>query len=141
MGKAFEKQIKTIEDQGEKQVETLKDLRLNEIEGESSNKSTGKDIHNKILEERMDEILKTGKEINYNNLVDDFKLSNRKINFTVFMGPVYTYEQLKKGEKTLQQVDEEQKDFKKDLNEIKSRNPEHKSEKQVYVIKKRLKSL
>ena len=30
LGKAFEKQIKTIEDQGQKQVEALKDLRLKE---------------------------------------------------------------------------------------------------------------
>ena len=37
--------------------------------------------------------------------------------------------------KTLQQVEEEQKHFKKDLNEIKSGNPKHKSEKQLYQIK------
>ena len=37
--------------------------------------------------------------------------------------------------KTLQQVEEEQKHFKKDLNEIKSGNPKHKSEKQLYKIK------
>ena len=30
LGKAFEKQTKTIEDQGEKQVESLKDLKLKE---------------------------------------------------------------------------------------------------------------
>ena len=32
MGKAFEKQIKTIEDQGQKQVDTLKDLKPREIQ-------------------------------------------------------------------------------------------------------------
>ena len=31
---------------------------------------------------------------------------------------MYTYDQLKNGETTLQQVEEEQKDFKKHLNEI-----------------------
>ena len=30
MGKAFEKQIKTIEDQGEKQIDALKDLKPKE---------------------------------------------------------------------------------------------------------------
>ena len=43
LGKAFEKQIKTIEDRGEKQVEALKDLKPKEqikaIEGESINQS------------------------------------------------------------------------------------------------------
>ena len=46
LGKAFEKQIKTIEDQGEKQVEALKDLKQKEqtkaIEGESSSQSKAK---------------------------------------------------------------------------------------------------
>ena len=41
LGKAFEKQIKTIKDQGVKQVDTLKDLKLKEqikpIEGKSNN--------------------------------------------------------------------------------------------------------
>ena len=44
---------------------------------------------------------------------------------------MYTYNKLKNGEKTLQQVEEDQKHFKKDLNEIKSGNPKHKSEKQL----------
>ena len=46
-----------------------------------------------------------------------------------------TYNQLKNGDKTLEQIEEEQKHFKKDLNEIKSGNPKHKSEKQLYTIK------
>ena len=40
LGKAFEKQIKTIEDQGQKQVEALKDLKTKEqkaTEGKSNN--------------------------------------------------------------------------------------------------------
>ena len=59
----MEKQTKTIEDQGEKQVQTLKDLRLKEIEGKSSNKSIGEDIYKKLLEERMDEILDMSKKM------------------------------------------------------------------------------
>ena len=43
MGKAFEKQIKTIEDQGEKQVKALEDLKPKEqtkpIEDKSNNQS------------------------------------------------------------------------------------------------------
>ena len=31
LGKAFEKQVKTIEDQGEKQIEALKNLKIKEI--------------------------------------------------------------------------------------------------------------
>ena len=43
MGIAFKKQIKTIEDQGQKQVDALKDLKLKEeiksIKDKSNNKS------------------------------------------------------------------------------------------------------
>ena len=37
--------------------------------------------------------------------------------------------------KTLQQLEEDQKKFKSELNEITSGNPKHKSEKQSYTIK------
>ena len=39
---------------------------------------------------------------------------------------MYTYNQLKNGEKTLQQVKEEQKYFKEDLSKITLGNPKHK---------------
>ena len=60
MGKAFEKQIKTFEDQGKKQVDALKILEPKAIESGSSNNQPviTKEIYDKILEERMDEILK-----------------------------------------------------------------------------------
>ena len=51
------------------------------------------------------------KKINQGNLVYDFKGSTPPINFTKFEGPMYSYNQLKNGEKTLQQVEEEQKHF------------------------------
>ena len=49
---------------------------------------------------------------------------------------MYTYNQLKNDEKTLEQVEEDQKYFKKYLNEKKSGNPKHKSKKQLYAIEK-----
>ena len=75
------------------------------------------------------------KKINYGNLVYDFKGQTFPINFVKFEGPMYTYNQLKNGEKTLQQIEEEQKHFEKDLNEIKSGNRRRKSEKQLYTTK------
>ena len=83
----------------------------------------------------MDETLKMSREINYSNLVYDSKGQTPSINFAVFEGPMHTYNQLENGEKTLQEVEEEQKYNKKDLNKITSGNPQHKSEKQSYTIK------
>ena len=59
----------------------------------------------------MDEILEMSRKINYSNLVYDFKGATPSINFAIFSGPMYTYDQLKNGEKTLQQVEEKQKYF------------------------------
>ena len=84
----------------------------------------------------MDEILKMSREINYSNLVYNFKGPIPSINFAIFGGPMYTYNQLKNGEKTLQQVEEDQKKkFKSELNQITSENPKYKGEKQSYTIK------
>ena len=56
LGKAFEKQIKTIEDQGQKQVEALKDLKPKEqtkaIEGKSNNQSMAANIFNDLINKR-----------------------------------------------------------------------------------------
>ena len=42
---------------------------------------------------------------------------------------------MKNGDTTLQQLEKQQKDFKKELNEITSGNPKHKSNNQLYAIK------
>ena len=77
LGKAFEKQIKTIEDQREKQIDALKDLKTRAItyklNDDNDKTSTIREIYDEILEERMDEILKMRKEISHGNLIYDFK--------------------------------------------------------------------
>ena len=90
-----EKQIKTIEDQGQKKVEALKTKIIN---GKlDNNPPINKEIYDKTLEKRMNEILEMSREINYNNLVYDFKSPTSSIRLTKFGGPMYVYDQLKKG--------------------------------------------
>ena len=48
---------------------------------------------------------------------------------------MYIYGHMKNGDTTLQQAEKQQKDFKKELNEITSRNRKHQSNNQLYVIK------
>ena len=62
MGKAFEKQIKTIEDQAEKKVQGLKDLKRKELEAVKDNKSNDNkkssiynEIFDKLSRERIGE--------------------------------------------------------------------------------------
>ena len=104
LGKAFKKEIKTIEDQGEKQINALKVLESKEIES---------GFNNKPVEERMDKTLEMSKEINYSNLIYHFEGLTKSINFAIFGGPMYTYNRLKNDYTTLQKVEKQQKDFKK----------------------------
>ena len=55
----------------------------------------------------MDEILEMSREINYSNLVYNFKGPTTPITFTRFRGPMHTYNQLKNGDTTLQQVEKQ----------------------------------
>ena len=56
LGKAFEKQIKTIEDQGQKQVDALESLKPKEetklIENKPNNQSKAKIIFNDLINKR-----------------------------------------------------------------------------------------
>ena len=141
LGKAFEKQVKTIEDQRQKQIDALKVLELKAIESEPKNKPTiTQEFYDKILEERVDEILKMRDKIDFDRLIYSFKGPISSINFGKFGGPMYIYGHMRNGDATLQQVEKQQKDFKKELNEIKSGNPKHKSNNQLYV-KENIKNL
>ena len=62
LGKAFKKQTKTIEDQGEKRIKALKDLKPKEQTKSIENKSDKKplineEIYNRLFDERMGEII------------------------------------------------------------------------------------
>ena len=109
--KAFEKQGETIEDQGQKQVDALKVLEPKAIENESNNKPViTQEFYDKILEERMDEILKMSDKVDFDNLVYNFKDPTSSINFGKFGGPMYIYGHMKNGDTTLQQEEKQQKD-------------------------------
>ena len=72
MGKAFEKQIKTIEDQGEKQIDALKDLKPKEqtksIEDKSNNQPKATIISNEPINESKKLMTKLYDSVDYNNL-------------------------------------------------------------------------
>ena len=72
---------------------------INDKSDDNDNSSISKEIYDKLLEERMDEILKMSKEINYINSVYDFKSSTPSMSLTKLGGLMYTYYQLKTGKK------------------------------------------
>ena len=74
--KAFEKQIKTIEDQGKKQVDALKNLkpveRSKAITYDDESLEQKQETYNKLFDEKLDEIQELSKEIDYKNLNYNF---------------------------------------------------------------------
>ena len=89
LGKAFEKQIKTIEDQGENHVEALKNLKPKEqtkaIEGKSNNQSIAKNIFNDLVKERMNIINKLYESVDYNNSKFEYVGPTKYVGFYEFM--------------------------------------------------------
>ena len=72
LGKAFEKQIKTIEDQGKKQVDALENLKPKEktkpIEDKSNNYSRAAILFNELISKRKDLMKKLYDTVHYENL-------------------------------------------------------------------------
>ena len=71
LGKAFEKQIKTTEGQGQKQIEVLENLKpkeqTNPIEDKSNNQSKATVIFNDLINKRKEIMNELYDCVNYNN--------------------------------------------------------------------------
>ena len=72
LGKAFEKQIKAIEDQGKKQIDVLESFKPKEetkpIEDKSNNQSRSTIIFNELINKRKELMSELYDSIDYNNL-------------------------------------------------------------------------
>ena len=144
MGKAFEKQTKTIENQGEKQVQGLKDLNPKELEAVKDNKSNNNktssiynEISDKLSRERIGETYNISKKIDFNNFTYYFKDPGLAlIKFIGFRGPLNIHEEIKNGNVSIEKMGEDQKQFKSKLNEINTGNPKTKTKDQLYTMKK-----
>ena len=90
LGKAFEKQIKTIEDQGKKQVKAIQDKQIiNNVNYKdklllSKEREIFKDIYNK----RLDKIEELNNKIDYNNLAYAVYRSKKIYNFPELTDPL-----------------------------------------------------
>ena len=137
IGKTFEKQITTIEDNGKKQVEALKDLTPKKLEAIRDNKfSIHKEVFNELSNERISEINNISKEIDFNNLTYYFKgQAIPPINFIGFRGPLNIYKEIKNGNITLEKIEENQENLRSKLSEINTENPKHRSKDQLDAIK------
>ena len=126
LGKAFEKQVKTIEDQGKKQIEALENLKLKEI---IRDKTKPIEYNSYFL----NELAKTRKSIepvDFNNLIYYYKGSNEPISFKEYNGMMNIFKSIHSSDKTLEDIEQEQNKFKKEITIIKQGNPKKRSEEQ-----------
>ena len=97
LGKAFEKQIKTIANQGKKQVDALENLKPKEEtkaityyydDYNDESLEQKKESYNKLFDKKLNEIQELSREIDYKNLNYNFTTkANGSINFIKFKGP------------------------------------------------------
>ena len=141
LGKAFEKQTKKIEDQREKKVEALKDLKSKEQTKPIADKSDDKllmqkETYNRLLRERLDVIQEISKTFDYNNLTYHFKTQTiSPINSNKSKGPFNIFKEIKDGNYTLQAIEKNQENSKSSLRETTKRNPKYKEKYQSDTIK------
>ena len=88
LGKAFDKQVKTIEDQGKKQVDALEKLNPKEIkptEGTSNNQSRAATIFNELINKRKKLMNKLYDSVDYNNLKFEYMTKAKDVSFYEYM--------------------------------------------------------
>ena len=131
LGKAFEKQTKTIEDQGKKQIDALIDLKPKEIKPRETKPAEYSDYFLNGLAI----IRKSFKAVNFYDLTYKFKDSSiPPENFIDFKGPNAIFKYTHDGEKVLEDVENEQKKLKTKLGYIKQGNPRNRLEEQQNAI-------
>ena len=125
MGKAFEKQTKTIEDQGEKQIKAIQDKSIEKIKKYSDYDNDykkelliSKDIHN----DRLDQIQNASHNINYNNLNYKFMGSGDEYKFDGLKDHLVLLNNIKQGKISIQEAKNTQKEYNKYLNFIRRGN-------------------
>ena len=112
LGKAFEKQTKTIEDQGEKQIKAIQD-------NKKGKKQTKTNEYGDYFLNGLAKIRESSKAIDFNNLIYFYKGSTASIKFIGFKGPLHIFKSIHKGDKTLEDIEKEQIEFKRYLGHIK----------------------
>ena len=127
LGKAFDKQIKTIEDQGKKQTDALADLKTKEIKP----KETKPNKYGNYFVDGLAKIRESYKPTDFNDLTYNFKdLRIPPIGFIKFKGPLHIFISIYNGDAPLEDIEKEQIEFKRDLGRIKQGDPRDKSEEQ-----------
>ena len=133
MGKAFEKQIKTIEDKGLKQSDALENLKdqnkqivnVNDDYEDKLLHSKEREIFRNIYNKRLDKIEELAEKIDNNNLIFTIISTGKTINFSKKDDPLTFLNKIKKRKTTIEEAKESHKDFNRYLKIIRKGNKNH----------------
>ena len=131
LGKAFEKQTKTTQDQGKKQLDALVDLKP---KGTKPRETRPNEIGDYLLN-GLAKIRESSKPLDFNNLIYHFKSPNiSPISFSKFKGPMHIFKSIHNGNTTLEDIEKEQIELKRDLGNIKQGYPKNRSKEQEKTV-------
>ena len=130
MGKTFQEQIKTIKEQGEKQIKAIQDKRsIKSIEkftydiNDSSIVLKEKEIYNKLTEKGKDldkgKVNNLDKSLATNTLVFKYKGNVADKDFSIFDNALDLISKIRDGEISLSEAEDDQAKLKSSMGEIK----------------------
>ena len=141
MGKAFEKQIKTLEDQGQKQIKAIQDQgQIKTIKKYAYDAkdtpliSKQKEIFNELVDERLEKITDLDKKVNSDDLIYRYKGNTADVKFDKFDNALNIINKIQNAEISLADVKNNQEKFKSYLGEIKKGNNKRKSKEQKNAL-------
>ena len=124
--KAFKKEIKTIEDQGKKQVDALENLKLKEktkpIEDESNNELRSAIIFDELINKRKELMSELYDSVDYNNLKFEYVGPTKDVSFYEYKDSKELFNMIKSSQIKFSEAKNKQNNFLKKLNEIKMGN-------------------
>ena len=125
MGKAFDKQIKTIKDQGRKQGDALEKLKAKyeerkPIEGTPNNQSKARIIFNELINKRKKLMTKLHDSVDYNNLKFEYMTKAKDfISFYEYRDSRELFNTIRDGKIGFSEAKNKQNDFLSKLTNIK----------------------
>ena len=129
LGKAFEKQIKTIEDQGQKQIKAIQDqgqiktIKKYAYDAEDTPFiSKQKEIFNELVDERLEKITDLDEKVNSDDLIYRYKGKTADAKFDEFDNAIKIVSKVQDSKIDLADVKNNQQKFKCYLGRIKKGN-------------------
>ena len=123
LGKAFDKQIKTIEDQGKKQVDALEKLKPEEqqkpIKDTPNNQSRATIIFNDLINKRKELMSELYDSVDYNNLKFEYVGPTKDVSFYEYRDSKELFNAIKNSQIKFSEAKNKQNEFLNKLNEVK----------------------